>query len=171
KETCSMKLEIRNDDNLMTSDKEVGSYFNAFDRMVLLRVPDVDELRQLWSEFDRELRAELKDLLVQPYGDIVDKLGRLGFNKKNAEDRKNSLFGMLTQNSEKSAHFSKSALIDAAIALNLVSDKKPNGQPRRRLARGEGSIVDHVLGMSRDDQKAIVETIVNDHDILDDWML
>lgn len=25
--------------------------------------------------------------------------------------------------------------------------------------------------MSRDDQKAIIETIVNDHDILDEWML
>lgn len=64
--------------------------------------------------------------------------GHLGFNKKNAEDRKNALFGMLTQNSEKSAHLSKSALFDAAVALNLVSDKKPNGQPRRRQAAARG---------------------------------
>lgn len=63
-----MNLEFRNDDNLMYSDKEPGSYFNGTDRIVLLRVPDTDELKRLWEEFDRELRSELKDLLVRPYG-------------------------------------------------------------------------------------------------------
>src|SRR5690606_4914398 len=111
-----MKLEIRNDDNLMISDKELGSYFNATDRMVLLRVPDADELRQLWNEFDREIRCALKSLLLQPYGDIVDTLGYLGFNKKNAEERKDELFGMLTQNSVKSTQFLNGALFKAAIA-------------------------------------------------------
>jgi hypothetical protein len=165
-----MKLEIRNDDNLMISDKELGSYFNATDRMVLLRVPDADELRQLWNEFDREIRCALKGLLLQPYGDIVDTLGYLGFNKKNAEERKDELFGMLTQNSVKSAQFLNGALFKAAIALDLIPDKKPNGQSRKRLAPGEGSIIDQVLAMSRDDQKAIIATIVEDHESLDEWM-
>ncbi|MDX8465659.1 VPA1269 family protein [Mesorhizobium sp. VK23B] len=166
-----MKLEFRNDDNLMTSDKEAGSYFNATDRMVLLRVPDVDELRQLWAEFDRELRTELKDLLMQPYGDIAEKLGRLNFTKSGAEERNDKLFGMVTQNAYKSAQFSKPALFRAAIALDLVPDKKPNGQARKRMARGEGPILDQVLAMSRDEQKAIIETIVDDHENLDEWML
>jgi len=166
-----MKLQIRNDDNLMTSGKEAGSYFNATDRMVLLRVPDLDELRQLWIEFGRELRAELKDLLVQPYGDIVEKLGYLGFTKSNAEERKTELFGMLTQSDVKSSHFSKPALFRAAIALDLVPDRKPNGQARKRMAQGEGSILDQVSAMPRASQKAIVETIVDDHENLDEWML
>jgi hypothetical protein len=166
-----MKLEIRNTDNLMTSDKEIGSYFNPTDRMVLLRVPDADELRRLWSEFDQELRAELKELLLQPYGDIVDKLGYLGFNKKLADERRNTLFAMLPKTNVKSAQFSNAALFNAAIALDLIPDKKPNGQPRKRLAQGEGSIFEQVLGMSLDDRKAIIEVIVDDHENLDEWLL
>jgi hypothetical protein len=165
-----MNLEFRNDDNLMYSDKEPGSYFNGTDRIVLLRVPDADELKRLWDEFDRELRAELKDLLVRPYGEIVQKLGNLGFRMGNAAGREDTLFGMLTQNAEKHAHFSKSALTAAAMDLDLIPDLKPDGQPRKRMKRGEGKILDLVLAMPLKAQKAIVEAIV-DHENIDDWML
>jgi hypothetical protein len=166
-----MNLEFRNDDNLMCSDKEPGSYFNGTDRIVLLRVPDVGELKRLWEEFDRQLRSELKDILVQPYGEIVRKLGNLGFRTGNAAGREDQLFGMLTQNAEKQAHFSKPALFMAATALDLVPDRKPNGQPRQRMKRGEGKILDEVLAMPREIQKAIIEAIVDDHQDIDGWML
>lgn len=165
-----MKLEIRNDDNLMTSDKEIGSYFNATNSMVLLRVPDADELRRLWTEFDRELRAELKELLLQPYGDIVNQLGYLGLNRKNADARMGTLFGMLAQSAVKSSQFSNGALFNAAVMLKLIPHKNSTGRIRKRLARGEGSIVEQVMAMSHEDQKAIIETIVEDHEILDEWL-
>lgn len=166
-----MNLELQNDDNLMYSDKEPGSYFNGTDRIVLLRLPDVDELKRLWEEFDRELRLQLKDLLVRPFGEIVREFGNLGFRTGNAAEREDQLFGMLTQNSEKSAHFSKPALFAAAAALDLVADQKPNGQQRRRMKRGDGKIMDQVLAMPRDAQKAIIEVIVDDHENIDEWML
>jgi hypothetical protein len=166
-----MNLEFRNDDNLAYSDKEPGSYFNNTDRIVLLRLPDVDELKRLWEDFDRELRSQLKDLLVRPYGEIVREFGNLGFSTGKAAGREGELFGMLTQNSEKLAHFSKPALFAAAAALDLVADQKPNGQPRKRMKRGDGKIVDQVLAMPRDAQKAIIEVIVDDHENIDEWML
>jgi hypothetical protein len=165
-----MNLEFRNDDNLMHSDKAPGAYFNGTDRIVLLRVPDADELKRLWEEFDREIRSELKNLLVRPYGEIVRKFGKLGFRGSNALEREDQLFGMLTQG-EKFVHFRKPALFLAAAALDLVSDLKSDGQARERMKRGEGTILEQVLAMPRNAQKAIIEVILNEHENVDEWML
>lgn len=65
----------------------------------LLGVPDRQISRKLKSvgrpsEFTQRTigvripqRAALRELLVQPYGDIVDKLGLLGFRQENADER------------------------------------------------------------------------------------
>lgn len=135
-----MKLEMRDDINLDTSDQEPGSYFNAGAQPVILRVPGIQELRQLWGEFDGELRTALKALLLMPYGQVVSELGPLGFRSSEAKDRAEVLFGMLASGSPaKSSHFRKRAMTEVAMALDLLPDRTPHGkkeaagQARRRV--------------------------------------
>ncbi|GAA2857848.1 hypothetical protein GGQ99_002332 [Aminobacter niigataensis] len=166
-----MKLEFRDDRNLMVSDQEPGSFFNASSEFVLLRMPDADELRVLWQEFDHELRTALKELLLAPYGDILEKLGPLGFAAKEADGRLRTLFGMLTSGTTaKSAHFRKSAMTKAMIALELIPDKTPHGKARKRIPRGEGSVEEYAIAMSKDDQVALIDALVDLEDV-DEWML
>ncbi|MBP0438054.1 VPA1269 family protein [Tianweitania sediminis] len=166
-----MKLAFRDDVNVATSDQEAGSYFNNTDRMVLLRTPSVAELQELWQEFDRELRAAIKELMLQPYGEIVRSLGRLGFREKEAESRENVLFGMLTSGSPaKSAQFRKSAMAKALIALDLVPDTTPHGKKRTRIVRGNGSVEDYALAMTREQQRAFIDAVVEIEDV-DEWLL
>ncbi|MCO6389373.1 hypothetical protein [Aliihoeflea sp. 40Bstr573] len=65
-----MKLKFIDDDNIMASDLEPGSVFNGGEQMVLLRLPTVQELRDLWQEFDREIRLEFRDLLQSTFGEL-----------------------------------------------------------------------------------------------------
>jgi hypothetical protein len=74
-----MKLELRNELNLDASDQEPGSYFNVGNQPVLLRVPDIGELHALWEEFDLELRSGLKELLLMPYGQVVERLSAVAW--------------------------------------------------------------------------------------------
>lgn len=166
-----MQLEFRNDRNIAVSDQEPGSFFNSSSNFVLLRMPDADEFRNLWIEFDLELRKELKDLLLQPYGDVVEKLGLLGFQAKEAEGRKHTLFGMLTSGTvAKSAHFRKSAMANAMLALDLIPDRTPHGKARKRAPRGLGSVEEHALAMSKKNQEDLIDALV-DLDDIDEWML
>lgn len=165
-----MKLELRNELNLDISDQEPGSYFNAGKRPVLLRMPSMSELCELWDAFDRELRASLKELLLMPYGQVAERLGKLGFRSAEAEQRADVLFGMLTSGSPaKSSHFRKTAMAEAAIALELIPDRTPHGKVRKRVRRGEGSIEEYALAMSKSQQKALIETIIDIED-LDTWL-
>lgn len=167
---ATMKLELRNELNLDASDQEPGSYFNVGKQPVLLRVPDIEELRALWDEFDRELRSSLKELLLMPYGQVVERLGKLGFRGAEAEKRSDVLFGLLTSgNPAKSSHFRKSAMAEAAIALQLIPDRTPHGKARKRVTRGEGSIEEYALSMSKDQQRSLIEAIV-DMDDIDGWL-
>ena len=166
-----MKLEFRNETNLDVSDQEPGSYFNLGKLPVLLRLPSLSELRVLWEEFDADFRRQLKDLLLTPYGQVVERLGRLGFRSSEAEARADVLFGMLTSGTPaKSAHFRKSAMAEAAIALDLLPDTTPHGRKRKRVRRGEGSIEDYVLAMSKHQQTQLIEAIVDLEDV-DTWLL
>ena len=105
-----------------------------------------------------------------PYGQVVERLGRLGFRRAYAEERSEVLFGMLTSGSPaKSAHFRKSAMAEAAIALELIPDRTPHGKRRTRVIRGEGSIEDYALAMTREQQLALIDVIVDLEDV-DKWM-
>jgi hypothetical protein len=166
-----MKLEIRDDVNLDTSDQEPGSYFNLGKSPVLLRVPEMAELRLLWKAFEADLRSEIKELLLTPYGQVVERLGRLGFRSSEAAARADVLFGMLTSGSPaKSSHFRKKAMAEAAIALELLPDQTVHGRQRKRAKRGEGSIEDYALAMSKDQQRRLIEAIVDIED-LDAWLM
>lgn len=165
-----MKLQFRNDQNLMGSAKELGSYFNATDQMVLLRLPEAAELRALWEDFDREVRAQVFGLAVQTLGDVVGKLGSLKFRSGTLEAEANTLFGMLLSNENNLAHFKKRAVLEAVMALDLVPDLKGDGKVRKRLPRGDGAVIPLVRNMTKLQQRSVIDTIVHQHEDLDAWM-
>jgi hypothetical protein len=166
-----LNLEFRNDTNLMTSDQEPGSFFNAGKDIVLLRMPDLAELQNLWNDFNRELRSSLKELFLTPYGQVTESLGLLGFRAKEAEARRSVLYGMLTSGSpRKSVHFRKSAIAKALITLDLIPDTTPHGRTRSRGLRGEGSVENYALAMPSGHQRALIEALIDTDDI-DSWLL
>lgn len=166
-----MTLRFIDDKNIMASELEPGSVFNGGTQMVLLRLPTAQELRDLWREFDREIRSEFCDLLQSTFGELAENLGALNFRAVNLEARASLPFGMISYaKPAKSVHFKKSALTQAAVALGYLSDKTPHGKRRTNSPRGTGSIVDFTLTLSRQQQLCLIEAIVKQGDI-DEWMV
>jgi hypothetical protein len=60
-------------------------------------------------------------------------------------------------------------MAEAAIALELIPDRTPHGKRRTRVIRGEGSIEDYALAMTREQQLALIDVIVDLEDV-DKWM-
>jgi hypothetical protein len=166
-----VKLESFDDSNIMTSDLESGSFFNGGTKMTLLRLPNPHELRNLWQDFNREIRLELCELLQSSFGAVVENLGALNFRSGNLEARAHLPFGMISHgNPAKSVHFKKSAITQTAVALGYLPNKTPHGKRRKHSPKGMGSIVDFVLALDRQKQSSLIEAIVKIEDI-DEWML
>jgi hypothetical protein len=161
-------ISYRSDENIRTNERDPGSYFNVSREMILLRMPTAIELRRLWKDFDRELRGELKELLLSPYGEVVQRLGRLGFRRTTAEHSSSELYGMLKYGEDVLVHFPRTVLTQAAAKLGVIPPSRE--ALVGRLTRGMGKITPLILSLPQERQEDVIREIVDNWEDLDSWI-
>lgn len=155
-------MELYPDEHILYSDADGGCAINVSDKIVLLILPAKIDLSELWSEFERTLRMELRTLLGMEYGAAMKKYGHLNLNAEHAADRRHTLVGLLTRGgADDRLHvFENGPVVQALIELGAVPSLTPHGRPRQNIPREWGKASDVLASLSAEARARIVDLVL-----------
>lgn len=156
-----------NDVELECFENDSGAMFNGTREVALLAPPSLDELRQLWSNFQFELRQSLKQLFRMPVAVVRERLGMLGHSEAALDQHSKLCWALLPQNNSHAkglARITQVAALSAAVQTGLIPD---TGKVQQKF-NGQGSLSGFLAARPLPEQERFVDSLFSGFHDLDD---
>lgn len=158
-------VEYQSERNLRRSDSGTGTYVNASETAVMIRVPSPKELNSLLNRFMKTLTSEILTLFSMPFEEYKGKYGGQQLRSEQDGERQGIAYGLIADGG-----LNNFVNVNRPAVSKILAGRRAEFSAAGRRGPAKLSSAAQIYEMPLMEQVQIVEKLVTDSKSIDDYL-